>query len=67
MFCGNHFCNLIMHICLLEMFLKQIPDNLTQYHFILVFVEIVDIFLFILCMLFIAYRSLSSPVSSSVS
>lgn len=39
-FCDNHFYNLLMHIYLLEMFLKQILDNLMEYHFILVFVEI---------------------------
>lgn len=53
MFCGSHFCNLIMHICLLEMFLKQVADNLMECHFILVFVVIVVIFLFILSMPFI--------------
>lgn len=60
MFCGNHFSNLLTHIYLLGMLLKQIPDNLMEYHFILVFVEILDIFPFILCVPFIIYRSVRS-------
>lgn len=67
MFCGSRFCNLIMHICLLEMFLKQVADNLMECHFTLLFVVIVDIFIFILCMPFITYRSLASPIISSMS
>jgi len=56
-----------MHICLLEMFLKQVADNLVECHFILVFVVIVDIFLFILCMPFITYISPSSLIISPMS
>lgn len=53
MFRGSCFCNLIMHICLLEMFLKQVADNLMKCHFIPVFAVIVDIILLIPCMPFI--------------
>lgn len=53
MLCGTCFCNLIMHICLLEMFLKQVVDNLMECHFIPVFAVIVDIILLIPCMPFI--------------
>lgn len=53
MFHGSCFCNLIMHICLLETFLKQVADRLMECHFIPVFAVIVDIILLIPCMSFI--------------